>query len=178
MHNFIWDSSTISEFRKTNNTIPRKCLDRRKDQRMDRWTDRRTARLYFIRPFWLLLGVQKIKRNLTPTGPAKIGDSLKKMGVMTDQQHLYFRRLFEVSYSIAKRGHPYEEFLYIIELEKLHRVDFSPIVGMKVRVLAETFVLNRFLTKRLRIRSSNIILLVSCKIVQLIQQSLRKWVYI
>ena len=105
-----------------------------------------------------------MRGNLKPTGPTKIGGSLKKM--MTDQQHLYFRWLFEVSYSIAKRGHPYEEFLDIIELEKPRRVNFSPIVRMKMSIPTETFVLNRFLIKRLRIRSNNVILLGSCQIVQ------------
>ena len=40
---------------KTNDTIPRKCLDKI----MDGWKDERTDRPYFIGPFRLLLGVQK-----------------------------------------------------------------------------------------------------------------------
>lgn len=46
------------------------------------------------------------------------------MGVKTDQQHFYFSLLFEVRYSLAKRGRPYIEFLDIIELEKFLGVDF------------------------------------------------------
>ena len=49
---------------------------------------------------------------------------LKKLGVLTDQQRCYFRRLSEVSYSIAKRGHQYVPFVDIIKMEKLHAVDF------------------------------------------------------
>ena len=61
------------------------------------------------------------------------------MEVMNDKQHRYFRPLFEVSHCIAKRGHPYEEFEDIIELEKLHRVDFPPIVHMNMRMTAEIY---------------------------------------
>ena len=50
---------------------------------------------------------------------------LKKLGVLTDQQRCYFRRLSEVSYSIAKRGHQYVPFVDVIKMEKLHAVDFS-----------------------------------------------------
>ena len=69
-HNFIWVSNTIPKFRKTNDAIPRKPLDRRTDGstdgrtdgRMDGRTDGRmdgrTDRPYFIGPFRLLLGVQ------------------------------------------------------------------------------------------------------------------------
>ena len=46
------------------------------------------------------------------------------MGVMIDQR-LYFRQLFEVSYSVAKPGRPFAEFVHIIELDKLHGVNFS-----------------------------------------------------
>ena len=45
------------------------------------------------------------------------------MCVMTDQR-LYFRQLFEVSYSFVKRGRPCLEFVDIIELKKLLGVDF------------------------------------------------------
>ena len=41
---------------KTNDTIPRKCQDRR--------MGRRTDRPYFIGPFWLLLGVQKVNKHV------------------------------------------------------------------------------------------------------------------
>ena len=44
---------------KINDTIPRKCPDRRKNGRKDRRTDRRTDRPYFIGPFQLSLAVQK-----------------------------------------------------------------------------------------------------------------------
>ena len=47
------------------------------------------------------------------------------MCVMTDQR-LYFRQLFEVSYSFVKRGGPCLEFVDIIELKKLLGVDFFP----------------------------------------------------
>ena len=63
---------------------------------------------------------KKVRKNWMPTGPSKIGDGLTKMGVMTHQQLLYFKGLFEVSYSIAKQSHSYVEFREIIELEKLH----------------------------------------------------------
>ena len=43
---------------KTNDTIPRKCLDRQKDRWKDRKKGRRTKRPYFIGPFWLPLWVQ------------------------------------------------------------------------------------------------------------------------
>ena len=51
-HNFTWDSSTMPNFRKTNDTIPRKSLGRRKGGR----TDRRMNRPYFIGLFGLLGG--------------------------------------------------------------------------------------------------------------------------
>ena len=49
---FTWVFSTMPKFRKTNDTIPRKCPDRRKDERTDR--------PYFIGPFQLMLGVQQL----------------------------------------------------------------------------------------------------------------------
>ena len=39
-HNLTWDSSTMPKFKKINNTIPRKHLDREKNGRTDRWKDR------------------------------------------------------------------------------------------------------------------------------------------
>ena len=47
---------------KTNDTIPRKCLDRRKDGWKDGRTDGRMGRPYFMGPFWLTLGV-RLKEN-------------------------------------------------------------------------------------------------------------------
>ena len=41
-HNFIWVSSTMPNFRKTNDTIPRKCLDRRTGRTMEGWKDKQT----------------------------------------------------------------------------------------------------------------------------------------
>ena len=41
-HNFIWVSSTTPNFRKTNDTIPRKCLDRRMGRTMEGWKDKQT----------------------------------------------------------------------------------------------------------------------------------------
>ena len=41
---------------KTNDTIPRKCHDRRMGRRIDK--------PYFIGPFWLLLGVQKVNKHV------------------------------------------------------------------------------------------------------------------
>ena len=75
-HNFIWVSSSISKFRKTDNS--KKMPGLTEDGRMYRRMDGRTGAPYFIGNFWLLLGVQKVKRNLMSTGPTKIGDSLKK----------------------------------------------------------------------------------------------------
>ena len=68
-----------------------------------------------------------MKKNLEITGPTKIGVknfALQKFwpekgGAVIDQQRGYFRQLFEVSYSIPKRGHPHVEFVDIIKLEKL-----------------------------------------------------------
>ena len=56
-HNFIYVSSTMPKFKKTNDTNPIK--------RPDRLKDRRTDSPYFIGPFWLAQGVQNksIKKN-------------------------------------------------------------------------------------------------------------------
>ena len=57
MHNFIWVSSISQNLEKTNDTIPRKRPDRRKNER----TDGRTDRPYSIgQPFRLPPGVQKV----------------------------------------------------------------------------------------------------------------------
>ena len=146
MHHFIWVSCSVSKFRKTNNSKKMSGLtEGEKDGQKDGWKDRQTL---FYRTYWAFAEGPKSEEKLNPSSPTKIGDSLKKMSFMTIQQHLYFTWLFEVSYSIARWVCPFEEFFDIIELEKLNRVDFSPIVRMKMRVAAETFVLNRFLTKR------------------------------
>ena len=52
-HNFIWVSSPMPKFRKINDTIPRKCPDRRKDGRTDR--------PYFIGPFCPKPEIQKLQ---------------------------------------------------------------------------------------------------------------------
>ena len=67
---------------------------------------------------------EKYVTKLTPTGPTKIGESFKKSGSMTDAQKECFEKLFHVSYSLAKRGRPYTDFMDIIEPEKLHNVKF------------------------------------------------------
>ena len=41
----------------------------------------------------------------------------EKIGAMADQQRSYSRGLFEVSYSIVKRGHPHVQLVDIIELK-------------------------------------------------------------
>ena len=56
MHSFISISSTMPKFRKTNDTIPRKHLDRQTDERIDRRADRP----YFIGPLQLPMAVQKL----------------------------------------------------------------------------------------------------------------------
>ena len=84
-----------------------------------------------------------------------------KKGGMTDQQHLYFNQLFEKTYSVAKLGRMCTYFW----MGKITQVDFFPIVPMKMIVPTEillTFVLMRFVKKRLRKRSNNVILIVSC----------------
>ena len=58
MHNFIMVSSTIPKLKKTNDPIPRKYPDRRKD-RQKVWNGEQT-RPYFIGPFWLSPGVQQV----------------------------------------------------------------------------------------------------------------------
>ena len=58
------------------------------------------------------------------------------MGVMMDQHHLYFRELFLVIYSIAKQGCPCVEFEDITKT-KLHTVDFSRIVFMKMNAIRD-----------------------------------------
>ena len=50
--------ASCKNIEKTNDTIPRKHLDRWKDGRKDKRMDRRTDRPYFIGPFQLTLGVQ------------------------------------------------------------------------------------------------------------------------
>ena len=50
------------------------------------------------------------------------------MGVKTDQQHLYFSLLFEVRYSLAKRGRPYIEFIEIIEFIDI--IEFEKFLGV------------------------------------------------
>ena len=44
-HEFL---APCQNLEKTNDSIPRKCLDRRKDRRMDGSTNRRTSSPYFI----------------------------------------------------------------------------------------------------------------------------------
>ena len=76
-----------------------------------------------------------------------------------------------MTFSLWKRVCPYKEFVGIIGLKKLQGVYFSSMVCMNIRVLAEvllTLVLQRLLIMRLRIKSNNITLLISCVIVQLI----------
>ena len=53
-----------------------------------------------------------------------------------DQHHLYFRELFVVIYSIAKQGCPCVEFEDITKT-KLHTVDFSQIVFMKMNAIRD-----------------------------------------
>ena len=69
---------------------------------------------------------EKYVTKLTPTGPAKIGESFKKSGSMTDAPKECFKKLFHVATSVAKRGRPYTDFMDINELEKLHNVKFFP----------------------------------------------------
>ena len=69
---------------------------------------------------------EKYVTKLTPTGSTKIGETYKKLGSMTDAQKECFEKLFHVTYSVAKRGQPYTNFMDITELEKLHNVKFFP----------------------------------------------------
>ena len=114
-----------------------------------------------------------------PTGTTEIRES-EKNGCYDKSITFLLQAIVEATCSIAKRHHPYVKFVDTIELENC-MVYFSPIVRMTIRVPGKAllaFVLKRFLTKRLRGRSSDVILLVSCAIVQLIQQSMRKMVYL
>ena len=61
---------------------------------------------------------EKYVTKLTPTGRAKIGESFKKSGSMTDAPKEYFEKLFHVASSVTKRGRPYTNFMDINELEK------------------------------------------------------------
>ena len=67
-HNFIWVSSIMPKFKKTNDAIPRKHPDRRKD----RWKDGRSERPYFTGPFQLMLGVQKRSREIGNPREARV----------------------------------------------------------------------------------------------------------
>ena len=69
---------------------------------------------------------KKYVTKLTPTGPTKTGESFKKSGSMTDAQKECFEKMFHVAYSVAKRGRPYNDFMDITELEKLHNVKCFP----------------------------------------------------
>ena len=69
---------------------------------------------------------EKYVTKLTPTGPTKIGESFKKSGSMTNARKDCFEKLFHVTYSVAKRGQLYINFMDIIELEKLHNVKLFP----------------------------------------------------
>ena len=60
---------------KTNDPVPRKCWNRRKDGGMDRWMDRP----YFIGPFWLLPGVQKFRPLLGSSPKFSIVLNIKKL---------------------------------------------------------------------------------------------------
>ena len=72
-HNFIWISSTMPNFRQNLWYNSKKIPGQRDD-----WRDRRTDRSYFIKPFRLLPGVQKLNDMKTYRWIQKQGKKFKK----------------------------------------------------------------------------------------------------
>ena len=93
---------------------------------------------------------ERFVTNLTPSGSTLIGESLKKAGQLREEDRSYLEKLFQVSYYIAIKGRPYNNFEDLVKLEKLHEVKFSHREHMSTVMparLSSSFPLNVFLKK-------------------------------
>ena len=67
---------------------------------------------------------EKHKKKAIPAENTPVGESIRNIGKLTENQQERLEKRFRIAYHVALRGRPYIDFVHELKIQKFHKVEF------------------------------------------------------